>query len=886
MPCRAVRRQMRARAITAALVAALPGAVAGQSEEAVARRTYETARIAGPPPVVDGLLDDAVWETVEWSGSFVQREPTDGIEPSQQTRFKVVYDDDALYFAFHLADDPALVTRQLARRDGFPGDWIEVNIDSFHDRRTAFSFTLSLSGTRGDEFISNDNHWDTSWDPVWTGAAAVVADGWTAESRIPLSQLRFSAAEEQVWGLQVTRRLYRLEERSNWQHIPKDRTGWVSNFGELRGLRDLQPKRRIELLPYGVISTESSAAEEGDPFRDGGSDDFDLGLDGKLGLTSNLTLDFTVNPDFGQVEADPSEVNLTAFETFFTERRPFFIEGKNIFALPLAPAITGGPFTRDQLFYSRRIGRSPAHDPEVPEGGFADVPETTTILGAFKLSGKTASGLSIGLLESFTPKERATIDLGGARSRITVEPQTNYFVGRLQQDLRAGDVLVGGMLTAVNRSLEEHLSGMRESAYSGGLDFSSYFRDRDYRLQAAVFGSRISGSPEAILAAQESSARYFQRPDNESASVDPTRTSLSGHAGSVRFARTSNFDLRFETGVAWRSPGFEINDLGFMRSADGINQFTWVGWHRPDPFGIFDRLAVNGNQWLDWDTAGNFLGAAYNVNTNAQFRNKYAAGFGVTRQERSISNTELRGGPSSKWPGEWESSVWVDTDRRRKVSGELGAWRAMGDHGSRDASEAWAGIVYRPTDALRLSLSGSRSRNRPELQYVETLDFAAAERYVFGRLDQETTALTLRVDYALTPNLTVQFYGQPFIATGRYDEHKRITDPRADAYRDRFATFTPDQIVLVDGTYRVDEDLDGAVDYSFDDPDFDFRDFNSNLVVRWEYRPGSALFVVWNETRSESSLLPDRSFGEGLRQLFSAAPDDVILVKLSKWFAP
>jgi hypothetical protein len=883
---------MRVGFIAAAVLLLVPSVAASQSEEpersekTVPKRAYETARVTGSPPVIDGLLDDAVWETVEWTGEFIQREPTDGIEPSTQSRFKVLYDDDALYFAYHLYDDPAKVTRQLARRDGFPGDWIEVNIDSFHDLRTAFSFTLSLSGTRGDEFISNDgNNWDSSWDPVWTGAAEVASDGWTAEARIPLSQLRFSAAEEQVWGIQVTRRLYRLEERSQWQHIPKDTSGFVSNFGELRGLRNLEPKRTIELLPYGVVSTESFEAEEGNPFRTGRSDDFDLGVDGKIGLTNNLTLDFTINPDFGQVEADPSQVNLTAFETFFSERRPFFVEGQNIFDLRLAPAITGGGFTRDQLFYSRRIGRQPGHSPDLPDGAFADSPENTTILGALKLSGKTASGLSIGLLDSFTQREEATIDLDGERSKLTVEPQTNYFVGRLQRDYRDGEVLIGGMFTAVNRNLEEHLSAMRTSAYSGGLDFSTYFGDRDYRLETAVFASEISGSAEAILDAQQASARYYQRPDNDAATLDPTRTSLSGHAGSVRFTRSNNFDLRFQTGVAWRSPGFEINDLGFMRSANEVNQFSWVGWRRQDPFSIFDRLQINGNQWLDWDYAGNFLGARFNVNSNAQFRNKYSAGVSLTREGERISNTELRGGPSSKWPGQWESNFWVNTDRRRKVSGNLGAWVAEGDDGSLDAHEYWAGIVYRPTDALRLSLSGVRNRNEPAAQYVDTVDFDSADRFVFGRLEQETTALTLRIDYSITPNLTVQFYGQPFISEGRYDEHKRITDPRAAAYRDRFEPFSADQIDFDGESYHVDENLDGVFDYSFDNPDFDFRDFNSNLVLRWEYSPGSAFFLVWNQMRSTSTLLDDQSFSDGLSELFAAPADDVILVKFSRWLS-
>ena len=327
-----------------------------------------------------------------------------------------------------------------------------------------------------------------------------------------------------------------------------------------------------------------------------------------------------------------------------------------------------------------------------------------------------------------------------------------------------------------------------------------------------------------------------------------------------------------------------------MRSADEINQFTWVGWRKQDPFSIFDRLAVNGNQWLDWDYAGNFLGPRYNVNSNAQFKNKYSAGFGITREDARVSNTALRGGPSSEWPGDWEGNLWVNTDRRKKVSSNFGAWARRGDEASRDDHEVWAGIVYRPTDALRLSLSASKSRNQPEMQYVDTLDFEGAsgtvDRFVFGGLDQETTALTARIDYSITPNLTVQFYGQPFISTGRYSEFKRITDPRAAAYRDRFEQFLDGQLLIDADGYSVDENRDGVVDYAFGNPDFDFRDFNSTLVVRWEYRPGSAFFVVWNQMRSNGALLEDRGFNNGLSELFGASADNVVLVKFSRWLSP
>lgn len=872
------------------LFAGQAAALPAWTEGPMPKRVYESRRVAGEAPVTDGRLDDAAWKTVEWAGNFVQREPAEGEPPTHQTRFKVVYDDHALYLAFRVQDDPDEVSRQRARRDAFPGDWIEVNVDSYYDRRTAFSFTLSCSGTQGDELISNDgDRWDPNWDPVWHGATQVDDQGWTAEMRIPLSQLRFSAAEEQVWGIQVNRRIYRLEERSSWQHIPNDVSGWVSNFGELRGLRGLAPGRRIELVPYAVAGAESFEAEPGNPFRDGSDSTVDGGIDGKVGVTNNLTVDFTVNPDFGQVEADPSEVNLTAFETFFDEKRPFFIEGNDIFDLRLAPATAGGNFTGDRLFYSRRIGRPPALAPAVPGGAFVDRPENTSILGAFKLSGKTAGGLSIGVLESLTAEEEAAIVLGGESSRQTVEPLSSYFVGRLRQDFRDGDTQVGGMLTAVHRKLgDERLDVLRGEAYAGGFDLSHYFHRRDYRLEANVFASEISGSREAILAAQLSSARYYQRPDNDYVTLDPTRTSLSGHAGSVRLTRTNNHQLVFQTGVAWRSPGFEINDLGFMRAADGIDQFTWLAYQKRSRFSIFDNLNVNFNQRLAWDYGRNFLGSHWNVNSNATFRNKYNAGLGVTRTGERTSNTELRGGPSSRWPGAWTYELWVETDRRKKLSGGLGGFAREGDEASEDTLERWVSLTWRPSDAIRFSLNPSHIRSEREMQYVATTSFGAAGRFVFGRLEQETTVLTLRLDYSITPDLTVQLYASPFVATGRYSAFKRVTDPRAGAFRDRFDVFDGEEIAYDADADRfaVDEDGDGAVDYRFSNPDFDFREFNSNLVVRWQYRPGSTIFLVWSQIRDETSLLSDDfDYRRNLDQLFSAPAHDVLLIKVSKWLS-
>ena len=860
-----------------------------QIEEEIEKRVYDTRRVNGEALTIDGRLDDPVWETVEWSGDFIQRQPADGEPPTAQTEFKVVYDDNALYFAFRAFDDPQLITSMLARRDWFPGDWVEVNIDSHDDNRTAFSFTLSLSGTRGDEFISEDgNNWDSNWDPIWEGATHVDDEGWTAEMRIPLSQLRFSGEEDQTWGLQVQRRIFREEERSTWQCIPKDVSGWVSKFGELRGIRGIKPSRRIELLPYTMGKTERFKRVEGDPFLDGSRTLGDIGLDGKLGVTTDLTLDFTVNPDFGQVEADPSVVNLSEFEIFFSEKRPFFIEGKNILNLPLAPAITGGHFTSDKLFYSRRIGRRSAYWPDIDDDEYVDQPDNTHILGAFKLSGKTASGLSIGIMESVTKEEKAEIDNNGQRREETVEPLTNYFVGRLKKDLRKGNTQIGAMATAVHRKIEDdHLDFMRNQAYAGGVDFLHYFHNRDYLFEGNVLASTIRGSAEAILDAQTSSARYYQRPDNDHRSVDSTRTALGGYAGSIRLQRTSNNKFVGQTGVAWRSPGFEINDLGYMRRADEVNQFTWVAYQRRNPFSIFNAFYLNANQWLNWDFGGNFLYAMANTNTSITFRNNYYLHASITRLGEIVSNTELRGGPASKWPGAWECSMSMSSDSRKKFYFGLGGYRQIADEGYSDYKESWLDLYYRPSNAMRLTLSPSMSWNDTEMQYVTTESFGGEDRYIFGSLDQETVSFTFRLDYCITPNLTIQYYGSPFISAGEYADFKRITDPMADVYRDRFDLYGDGRIVYDSDNeyYNIDEDGDDSDDYGFDQPDFNFRDFNSNLVIRWEYSPGSVLYVVWSQSRTDYLSRGNFDFGRDIDGLFAVHPHNIFLIKLNRWFS-
>ncbi len=851
-----------------------------------ARRTYITAR-AETPPRIDGRLDDAAWDHVEWAGDFVQHSPTQGEAPTAQTAFKILYDDENLYVAYRAEDpEPEKIADILARRDHFPGDWVEINIDSFHDYRTAFSFTASVSGTQGDEFISDDgNSWDPDWNPIWEHKACVHDGGWTAEARIPLSQLRYADCDDHVWGIQVQRRIHRCEERSTWQLIPRDESGWVSKFGELRGIRGIRPQRQIEILPYVAGQAERFQEVPGDPFRDGGRQSISGGVDGKFGVTGDMTLDFTVNPDFGQVEADPSVVNLTAFESFFGEKRPFFIEGSNILDFRIAPSTAYGTHTTDRLFYSRRIGRAPHYRADWYEEGYVDQPDNTSILGAGKLSGKSAGGISLALLESVTAEETAEIESAGRRREVVVEPLTNYFVGRVQKDYREGRTRLGGMLTAVNRRIEnDQLAFLPDGAYAGGLDFFHYLTGRSYYVALRMTGSHLTGSEEAILAAQTAPARYFQRPDNDGRSVDSTLTALSGHAGSFLFGKRGGA-IGFQTGAAWRSAGFEVNDLGYVRSCDEINQFSWAGYNIRHPVGILNEAGFNVNQWLDFEYgSGENLYQAINHNADASFRNNWYANYSISRQNERISNYELRGGPSMKLPGDWSANCGVHSDGSKPLSIEVGGSTTVGDHRSGDCSGVWTSLTWRPTNALRITFNPSYDHVQPELQYVTTVT-GEETRYIYARMHRKTFDLGFRVDWALSPHLTIQYYGSPFVAAGRYADFKRITDPRAAAYEDRFERLGQTvQYDEVAGEYRVDADGDSVTDYSFGNPDFNVREFNSNLVIRWEYSPGSSLYLVWQQARSGYETRGDFVLRDDLDGLFERHPHNILLLKVSRWF--
>jgi len=861
--------------------------IAQESESKTPKRIYTTKFLGQEKaPVIDGQLNDSSWDIVEWDGDFIEWRPDENTPPHQQTKFKIVYDNKNLYIAVKLLDkEPDSIVKRLSRRDGFDGDWIEINFDSYHDLRTAFSFNVTAAGVKGDEFVSdNGNNWDSSWNPIWYAKTSSDNEGWIAEMKIPFSQLRFGKAKEQIWGLQLNRRIFRKEERSLWQRVPQDSPGWVSELGELHGLIDLEPQRQLEIQPFTVLQFDTFPKEEGNPFRDGNDFKLNGGLDAKIGITNDLTLDLTMNPDFGQVEADPSSISLDGFEIFFDEQRPFFVENNNIFDYRVSRSNAGNTFDSDNLFFSRRIGRSPQGYPETLDDEFVDQPANTTILGAAKFSGKTKSGWSIGILESVTGKEYAKIDNNGDRRKEMVEPFTNYFVGRLQKDFNDHNTFIGGIFTATNRDLPEHLEFLHKSAYTGGLDFKHQWKDRVWYVGGNVVMSHVKGSTEAILNTQESLRHLFGRVDATHLKIDSTRTSLTGTGGNIQIGKAAKGHWRFESGATWRSPELELNDLGFQRQADDLRHYTWIGYRTLKPKGIYRSVGINYNHWSAWDYEGNHNLLQWNVNTWINFKNNWFGNLGFNYRPIRHSTSALRGGPrlrSSTFVNYWNN---IGTDNRKKVRFSISHNGGKAVDNSFNFFNIRPSISYQPINSLRISLTPSYNINNDKLQFVENIEVGNETKYINAKIEQRTLSMSLRVNYTVNPNLTIQYWGQPFVSRGRYSDFKSVIDAQANNFEDRFIRYTDTQITLdnENGIYNVVEDNNTT--FSFDKPDFSFVQFRSNLVVRWEYVPGSEIFLVWSQGVTGDGDPANDLFRNLDNQILGQEKDNTFLIKATYRF--
>lgn len=851
---------------------------AQENKPTIPKRTYTTKAVT-VSPTIDGFLNEESWNTVEWATDFIEQRPDENTPPSYQTQFKIIYDAKFLYIGIRAFDaEPDKIEKRLSRRDGFAGDWVEVNIDSYNDDRTGFSFTLTAAGVKGDEFISdNGNNWDGSWNPIWYTATNIDEKGWTAEIKIPFSQLKFGESPEQTWGLQVQRRFFRKEERSVWQRIPQDAPGWVSEFGILRGLVNIQPQKQLEIQPFLVGQFDSYPQETGNPFRDGSDFKINGGLDAKIGITNDLTLDLTVNPDFGQVEADPGAIALDGFQIFFREQRPFFVENKNIFDFRFANG-------QDNVFYSRRIGRSPHGSPTLAAGEYADVPVNTTILGAAKFSGKTKSGWSIGVLESVTANEYAKIDNNGTRRKEIVEPLTNYFVARAQKDFNDRNTYVGGIFTATNRNLDGNFNYLHKAAYTGGLDFRHNWKNRNYFIQGNLVTSYVTGSPEAIEATQRSITHLFQREDAGHVSVDPTRTSLTGSGGRLEGGKAGGGNWRYGAGVMWRSPELELNDIGFLRQADEIRQFANVRYLWQKPTKTYRRAQLRFFQSTTYDFDGNHNRTNYEINGDINWDNNWWTEAGFGHKPRIYINTFLRGGPRWRYSDENFHFLFFGSDQRKKFNFTLGYVGNQVQQDNFSFSRYVVRMNYQPLNALSLSLSTEFEKNPNKTQYVTQVGYGNITRYILGNIDQQTWSTTLRLNYSINPNLSIQYYGQPFISRGRYTDFNFVNNAAAEDLNDRVTLYNANQISFGNDAYSVDEDVDTVTDYSFSNPDFSFVQFRSNLVMRWEYIPGSEIFFVWSQGVTGLGD-PKNTLGDALRnQILRQKKENTFLIKMTYRF--
>ena len=811
---------------------------------------------AARPPVIDGRDDDEVWREAAPITAFQEWRPSEGGPPKLPTEAKIAYDAANLYIFVRAFDPhPDSIITVLARRDYFtPTDLIGVFIDPYHDRRTGFEFWVNPSGVKLDAQIYNDGNEDFAWDAVWDVATRIDSLGWTAEFRIPLSQLPYGRQRSHTFGLTIDRDIYRYSQRVSWPLFRQSQAGFVSQFGELAGLDNLEEPRRLEAAPYLVTKNVSQISNN----TLGRTQDLTIGGDFKYRVAPNLKLDATINPDFGQVEADPGVLNLTAFETFFQEKRPFFVQGAGQFQMNVNCTAVNDCSTGEGLVYSRRIGRAPELS-----GVYSDTtsPAFTTILGAAKLTGRLPGGLTIGAVDAITAHERGAGD-------VTIEPTTNYGVLRLRQDLRGGETSVGGIVTAVNRNNDSWSAPyLHSSAYVGALDFRHRFPGGRYEISGALDLSRVAGSAQAIAATQRDATHYYQRPDAGIA-FDSTRTSLWGDDESLQFGKVAG-NILFQTNVERRSPGFEINDLGYLQRADQLAWSTWAGYFDRHKRRFYQRFQWNFNWWQYWTTAGLPEERAFNTNTHTTFLNTWSLHFGGTvgRLGTTYCYSCARGGPAVRqdsYVGPW---LGINGDDRKAIVPYLWFNWSRADGGRSRSFNVSPEVDFKIASRVTAALSPSYSRRRNDTQQRgPRTDASNVTHYLFAHLEQKELALTMRLTYPFTANMTLQVYGQPFVSKGTFSNVRQLSaTPRAVDYASRYQAY-------------------GDTAYTNNIGGFNFKQFRSNVVFRWEYRPGSALFVVWSQGRQGSTGIEGaRSFGGDLNDLFNQRPDNSFLVKLSYW---
>ena len=890
--------------------AVFSGGVAPAAVDAI-RRVGELA--------IDGHLDDPAWQPAPVITDFVQGVPVEGAEPSEPTEVRVVFDDDAIYVAARMYErDPRVIRARLTRRDERGSfDSFKLSLDPNRDGLTGYEFEVSAAGAETDRYLFGDTQEDTNWDAIWDSGVQIDDRGWTVEMRIPLSQIRYEARPDpQTWGINFERRRLETNETSYFALQSRTARGRVSQFGTIDGLHLPRSSRRVEVRPFAVSQYHTAPSQAGNPLFDGTEMEPRGGLDLSMGIGSAFSLDATVYPDFGQVEVDPEVINLTAFETFFPEKRPFFVRDAQIFTFA---GSRGGRFGGGKaLFFSRRIGREPRGFGPY-EADYRETPSLTSILGAAKLTGRTTSGLSVGALAAVTGREtgEAYFAQGDSLGRFVAEPQAEHAVVRLQQDFRGGASKIGVIGTGLRRGLpgDGSFDFLPSQAYSFGLDFEHQWggaRSRDYRLWGFYSGSLVQGSNDALVRLQTNPTHYFQRPDATYLAVDSTATSMFGSDWRVQLEKVGGH----WTWGAWagqQSPGFEVNDFGFLTTGERLDVGARFGFREIQPGRLFRNYNISlftyhnfRHSLLEKVRGPDHFRRSYDTGAawmsgRFTFLNNWALNLNVSYSPESQSDTQTRGGPLMTEPAEFNVRVDANTDRSRRfhVSPRF-SYRVAARGRGHDMSTG-LNISYRPLPNWRVSLNPNYNDRRDGAQYVTRTTTLAYEptygtRYLFGDLQRTGFSMDTRLNVSFTPDLSLQLYAQPLLTSGDYRGYRQLAaagsfdfldHAEGSAYRfNGVVTECTDGTTCAFGDVRYfDFDGDGELDYSTRDRDFNIRSLRGNAVFRWEYRPGSELFLVWQHARRESVLLGNFDLSRDLEGLLLAPAENVFIVKMSHYIS-
>jgi hypothetical protein len=839
---------------------------------------------------LDGILNEHVWKNGYGVTEFRQREPHEGDDPTEQTLVHIAYDDAALYIGARMFDSaPDSIVAPLSRRDvEISADRFVFFIDPYFDKRSGYYFGINAGGTRYDGTLYNDEWEDETWDGVWEGRISRDDSGWCAEFRIPFSQLRFKNTGELKWGVNFHRDINRKKEENFLSYTPKSSSGFVSRFLSLDGIRSIAPPRHFELLPYIRTKAEFDRSQKDNPFHGGRRAAPAVGLDLKYGLGPNVTLDATINPDFGQVEVDPAVVNLSDFETFYEEKRPFFIEGSSIFNFSYGGSRSnwGLNWGNPDFFYSRRIGRAPQGSS--PDHDHAVIPEATTIIGAGKLTGKIAGNWNIGGIVAATAREKGSYRLNGAELEQEIEPQTTYGVFRGQKEIDEGRRGIGFIATMTSRNKISPLikNEFNKSAQGFGLDGWTFIdKEKMWVVTSYLGGTRINGSSERMRELQNSSMHYFQRPDAEHVSLDSSLTTLSGYSGRVLVNKQKG-NVIFNSAFGVVSPGFNVNDLGFMFRSDVINYHLGFGYKWTKPNKIAREIVLIGAKFQSFDFSQNKTGDGIFGLGEFIFHNYHGLTAEIFHMQNHLDNRATRGGPMAIEPGGTMAGVEYSTDSRKSIILGLGAEYYSSSTIRDNELDIEMSIEWKPRPNLSLSVGPEWSIEDEYSQYVmQEQDILATntygKRYIFSRLQYEELAANIRLNWTFSPKLSFQLYMQPLISHGNYTDFKELSQPRTYDYH----IYTSKQLSYDGADYRVTSDPSNpGHSFTFENPNFHVKSLRGNAVLRWEYAPGSTLYFVWTQDRSNDDYYNQFDINSSVNKLLGEPANNIFMVKLTYWW--